>query len=68
MKYCITYFKRILVCGIALSSMVVVLYVWKSLIPCSLILAVVHTKNLHHHAIDNLGMFICMKMEHCWHG
>ena len=50
---------------VVLSMIVVVLYVWKVVIPCSTMLVVVHVEQLYYQAIYNFRLSVCIRMEGC---
>jgi hypothetical protein len=46
-------------------SVVTVLNMGKTLIPCMRILGIVHAQNMHNNPIDNLGLAIHFRVEGC---
>ena len=49
----ITYLKWTLDCRVVLRQIVAMLYAWKAIIPCSMMLVVVHANQLYYQAIYN---------------
>jgi hypothetical protein len=45
------------------SPVVVVLDLWKTLIPCTGMIRIVHVQNVHNHLIDDLGLAISLGVE-----
>jgi hypothetical protein len=45
------------------SHVVVVLNIWKTLIPCTQMLRVVHAQDVHNHLIDDLCLAIGLGLE-----
>ena len=48
---------------VVLSTIVTMLYVWETLIPCPTMLVVVHAKQLYYQAIYNFCLSVCLWME-----
>jgi hypothetical protein len=44
-------------------SIVIVLNIGKTLIPCAWMLGIVHVQNMHDHLVDDLGLAICLGVE-----
>ena len=61
----VTDLKWTLARRVVLSTIVVVLYVWKVAIPCLMILVVVHAEHLDYQAFYNFCMSVYLWMEGC---
>ena len=48
-----------------LGTIVAMMYVWKVVIPCSMMLVVVHAKQLYYRVIYNFHLSIYLRMEGC---
>jgi hypothetical protein len=44
-------------------SIVIVLNIWKTLIPCARVLVIVHVQDMHDHHVDDLGLAIRFGVE-----
>jgi hypothetical protein len=44
-------------------SVVAMLDIGKTLIPCVRVLLIIHVKDMHNHSIYNLGLTICLGVE-----
>jgi hypothetical protein len=44
-------------------SIVVVLNIGKTLIPCARVLGILHAQDMHNHLVDDLGLAIHLGME-----
>jgi hypothetical protein len=42
---------------------VIMLDIWETLFPCTRMLRIVHTQDVHNHPIDNLGLAISLGVE-----
>jgi hypothetical protein len=49
-------------------SIVAILNMGKSLIPCARVLGLVHAKDMHDHSIYDLSLVICLGVEGCGFG
>ena len=52
-------------CRVMLSTIVTLMYVWETFIPCLMMLVVVHAKQLYYQAIHNFRVSVYLRMESC---